>query len=129
MKFLPLPMGSVVVGMTILVFIYCQSPTEDKCRTEFSIREPLTHESIPDNQIYQLKLLQTKAGWGYEIYFDGKRYIVQPHLPAIGGKKGFENRKQAEVIGKFVISKLQKGIFPPTVTAAEVDSLLRLEAK
>jgi len=39
------------------------------------------------------------------------------------GNNGFRTKEQAERTAKFVISKIQKNIMPPTVTIQELDSL------
>ena len=72
------------------------------------------------------KTFQGEQGWGYDIYMGDKRYIHQPHKPAVGGNQGFENAGQANAIAEFVIHKLNQGIMPPSVSAIEVDSILKL---
>lgn len=62
-------------------------------------------------------------GWGYRIYFDQKMVIDQSHIPAINNIIGFSNKEQAQQIANLVIKKIKKGIFPPTISIAELDSL------
>ena len=73
--------------------------------------------------------VEVEGGWGYEIYVGGKKYIHQPYLPAVGGKQPFANKAEALAVGNFVRSKLLRGITPPSVTTAQVDSLLKTAKK
>ncbi len=72
----------------------------------------------------ELKTFNTEAGWGYDIYLNGKQYIHQPHQPAVSGNKGFPTELQARQVGNVVIFKLKHGMMPPTVTRNEIDSIL-----
>ena len=61
--------------------------------------------------------------WGYQILNNGQVFINQPHIPAVPGKNGFTSEEQAIRVGKLVITKLESGALPPTVTKQELDSL------
>lgn len=61
--------------------------------------------------------------WGYDVYLNEKRYIHQPHQPAVGGKIGFKTEEQAQQVAAFVEEKIRKGIMPPSVTQEEVRSV------
>jgi len=73
---------------------------------------------------YTYKVIGTASNYGYQI-FDvfGKMMINQPTIPAIQGNKGFLSEKDAQTAAEFVIKKMDKGIFPPTFSVAELDSL------
>jgi hypothetical protein len=62
-------------------------------------------------------------GWGYCISIDGKKSINQPYIPSVAGKKGFKTKEQALKTAAFVVGKIHRNIFPPTVTEKELDSL------
>jgi len=63
------------------------------------------------------------VGWGYQILQDGKLAIDQKHIPVIQGYKGFSSKEKAEKTGGFIVEKMKKGVFPPTLTETELDSL------
>ena len=66
----------------------------------------------------------TSGNYGYQIFnASGKMMINQPTIPAIQGNKGFQTEKDAQTAAEFVIQKIDKGIFPPTFSIAELDSL------
>ena len=59
------------------------------------------------NEVYvQVKAIQTKEGWGYDILTDGKIYIHQEFIPAIQGKRSFQTEADALKVGRKVISKI-----------------------
>ena len=62
-------------------------------------------------------------GWGYKIYEYGNLFINQPHIPAVQGNKGFSTEEHASITAEFAISKMNKGIVPPTLSTNELDSL------
>ena len=104
-----------------------------------SCGEKSTSSSDEDNQqIETLSQVATKAegpeftvitieypniGWGYQILQDGKLAIDQKHIPVIQGYKGFSSKEKAEKTGNFIVEKMKNGIFPPTLTEKELDSL------
>lgn len=64
-----------------------------------------------------------ESGWGYQILQDGKLAIDQKHIPVIQGYKGFSTKVNAEKTANYIVDKLERGIFPPTLTIEELDSL------
>ncbi len=61
--------------------------------------------------------------FGYEIYLNGKLHIQQLSIPTRPGNEGFKLKKDAEKIAKIVVSKLQRGEFPPTVTEKDIKGM------
>ena len=68
-------------------------------------------------------LANSDGSFGYNILSKGKLLIHQPHRPAVLGAKGFRTRGDAQRIAEFVIGKVLKGMFPPSVSIQELDSL------
>jgi len=69
------------------------------------------------------KLFEVDKGWGYDIMEKDNLLIHQPYIPGISGMQTFTSKTDAEKIANFAILKIKKGVFPPTVTKNELDSL------
>ncbi len=81
-----------------------------------------TKTTIPST--YTFNTIGTSGNFGYQIFdASGKLVINQPNIPAIQGNKGFSSEKDASTVAEFVIQKIDQGLFPPTLTVAELDSL------
>lgn len=63
------------------------------------------------------------SGWGYDIYINGARTIVQPNAPALPGNAGFKTEADAKKVGELMAYKIKNNIMPPMVTVEELDSL------
>ncbi len=60
---------------------------------------------------------------GYQVFKDGKLLIEQPGVPGVSGNTGFASAEEAEKVAGLVLHKLEAGVFPPTVSPSELDSL------
>jgi hypothetical protein len=63
-------------------------------------------------------------GYGYDIYINGKLYVHQPYMQGGDNNTPFPSEEGAKMTADFLIFKLKKHIIPPTVSQAEVDSLI-----
>lgn len=70
-----------------------------------------------------LTTINEDQGFGYQILKDGKLMIDQKNIPAIQGTRGFSSKVDAEKTANFVLAKIKKGAFPPTISFEELDSL------
>jgi hypothetical protein len=61
--------------------------------------------------------------FGYKILKDGKMIINQMNIPAVQGNKGFPSQESAMKTGELMLNKIKKGVFPPTISKEELDSL------
>lgn len=77
----------------------------------------------PISSTYQVVITQNNSGFGYQILKDGKLIIDQPTIPAIQGNQSFSSREKAQKTADYLIEKLNKGHFPPTLSVEELDSL------
>lgn len=77
----------------------------------------------PTSPMYQVLITENNGGFGYQILKDGKLVIDQPNIPAIQGNQFFSTREKAQKTADYLVEKLNKGIFPPTLAVEELDSL------
>ena len=75
-----------------------------------------------DSKVIEYVVFETKHGYGYKIYIDGKLSINQPNIPALQGTAGFESEADASRIAELAVLKIKKGIMPPTITLEELEA-------
>lgn len=112
---------SIFSVFLMLFAIGCgEQVTSDPSNTAEKVTKKVTNNS-PEYTIIAVE--QPESGWGYQILQDGKLAIDQKHIPAIQGYKTFSTKEKAEITANFIVGKMEKGIFPPTVSEEELDSL------
>ena len=126
--------------MKKLIFVFgliafsCSENTESKnsksdesvqYRDETNDARPESSSSVSKTKsLLSYKVIGSIGNYGYQIFdASGKMTINQPTIPAIQGNKGFQTEKDAQTAAEFVIQKIGRGIFPPTFSVAELDSL------
>lgn len=72
---------------------------------------------------FKVQTLRAGNGWGYLIRQDTTPVIEQKVIPGVSGTSGFRTEQEAARTGALVKEKLDRGIFPPTVTTTELDSM------
>jgi hypothetical protein len=74
---------------------------------------------------YSYKVLELGKGqFGYEIIMGDKALITQNSIPGKSGNLPFSNSEDASKVAELMLSKLENGVFPPTINLSEIDSLL-----
>jgi hypothetical protein len=65
------------------------------------------------------------TGFGYDIVIDDSPHptIHQPHIPAVGGLKGFMTEGDARKVAEYISKKLAMTNTLPRITPEELDSL------
>ncbi len=57
------------------------------------------------------------------MWQDGAMVIKQEHIPAVQGIRAFSSQEQAQKAAEIIKAKLDQGIFPPTMSMAELQSI------
>ena len=84
----------------------------------------LSSTGKPTQQNISYTIIQTQDNtFGYDILVNNKLSIHQPNRPGMPGKQGFKKKTDAIKVAKYVISKMEKGIMPPTVSQEEMKTL------
>ena len=120
-------LSKVVVLIIGISFVGCENQTE-LVKAE---KQPVAKTIESNPNLIETKRdsfsLQTtfspEFGWGYQIMNWGALYINQPHIPAIQGNKGFDDKDKAIKTAAYIIYKLENNMFPPTISPQELDSL------
>jgi hypothetical protein len=73
--------------------------------------------------VFKVETFEGKTGWAYRIYQGTDPVVEQTTVPGIAGNSGFKTKRDAQQTGNLVKAKLDAGIFPPTVTRHELDSM------
>lgn len=112
-----------ILFFSVLFLFSCgQEPNEStEIIKDDSVTQAKNKETAPEFTVLTVEYPET--GWGYQILQDGKIAIDQKHIPVIQGYKGFTSREKAEKTATFIVEKMKKGVFPPTLTETELDSL------
>lgn len=83
----------------------------------------LTCISCSSNSRYKYSIEKNNSGFEVYILKDQVNVIQQKYWPGLAGNQTISSEKEAEKLAKLFIEKLDKGIFPPTVTPKEVDNI------
>lgn len=76
------------------------------------------------NSTLSYKIINSpNATYGYDILSNNKLVIHQPSIPGMAGNNGFKTKTGAEKVARLVISKINKGEMPPTVSIEEMKKL------
>jgi len=85
--------------------------------------EKVAFPSTSPTSNYSYKLVEGDHGWGYQIFEDSTMQINQMHIPSVPGINGFETKEKAGIAAGYILGQIEKGIFPPTVSPAILDSI------
>jgi hypothetical protein len=99
----------------LLFLVACAQQTPDNSTTVPTVK-------IQQNLTFQV-ISAPKNTFGYAIFKDGKEFIHQDNVPAIGGIEGFKTAAQAEKVAQFVIQKMLKNEGLPVITSDELAQL------
>ncbi len=90
------------------------------CRNQKNERETWQH----NQDTITIKVFEIDTGgYGYDILINGKVYIHQDIIPAVGGYFTFSSYDKAYKTARYVAQKLANGNMLPGVTVRELDSL------
>jgi len=124
-------MKFIVLIILVLVFVSCGDAANKKSsdnspkNEELSVKDKPVEAEIPEKNpsVYEVRTVENASGWGYEVWQDGAMVIKQEHIPAVQGIRAFSSQEQAQKAAEIIKAKLDQGIFPPTMSMAELQSI------
>jgi len=72
-----------------------------------------------EHSLVELRAIEVRGGWGYDILKDGKPLFHQYIMPGVSGNRVFQSKEDAMAVGKLVYERLLAGQ-PPTITEKEM---------
>lgn len=108
-----------IIPIILIASVSCSDKTEVPAETADSEIIPPDN---PDTLTYRI-FYTDSIGWGYDVFQGSKLMIHQEHIPAIQGMKGFSTMQKADKAAQFILEKINRGLFPPTLSVSELDSL------
>ena len=105
-----------------MVIIYLVLAVMRFLPTQSTLPPILSKEKLLQDTVYRIIPAPGKT-FGYEILVKDKVLIRQTNMPGIAGTLGFVKKKDAGHVAMLMITKMRKGMMPPTVTIREMDSL------
>lgn len=72
---------------------------------------------------YHIEIINSTNGFGYSIRAGEALLIYQPTIPGLSGNEGFKSPSDALRVANCAVSKMEHGIFPPSISLKELDSL------
>ena len=120
-------MKIIVLIILVLVFFSCKDAVPKKSPEN----EDLTLTDKPveagkrekDSSVCEVRTVENSLGWGYEVWQNGAMVIKQEHIPAVQGIHAFSSQEQAQKAAEIIKAKIEQGIFPPTMSMAELQSI------
>lgn len=107
----------LIVYILTLLIMGCSTDIKHSASNNSPAKMPV------QDMAYEITVVTSGEGWGYQIKHNNTVVINQLTIPAIGGHHPFVSEAEARATAALVIDKLSHGRMPPSVTTAELDSL------
>lgn len=111
------------IGLVLCCLLCACRQNDPVAKQTTSVILPEPAQDTATLQKLAYKIIPSGGGFGYEVSRDGRTFIYQPTIPAVGGNQPFRTREQAARVALLVMGKIRRGIMPPAVTVQELDSL------
>lgn len=76
-----------------------------------------------ENISLSIETFKIDDGWRFYLIKNEKIIISQDYVPAVNGKQYFKTKEDAKKVAELMKYKIEKNIFPPSVSLQELDSL------
>lgn len=117
-------MKTIVYTLLFSLFFSCQNSEQMTQETNVTSQKTEDLMQIEVKSRYKAEtIFDLEHGWGYQIFEGEQLKINQPNVPAVQGLHGFKSKDDALKTANLMIHKMEVGIFPPSITLNELDSL------
>ena len=99
------------------------SAPAEKDSSDYDVNSTRNHENFAASSYSYKVIFDQNNGWGYQIFEADKMVINQTHIPSVPGVQGFSTQENAQITAEYILKKIKQGIFPPTITPQNLDSL------
>jgi hypothetical protein len=124
------------ITLFFLVYLCCnfstnaqQANKSKKKSTQKSAQNNQKTPEFPSSESFKNAKLTYKIipapnnTWCYDIFKDGSMCIHQNSIPGVAGINGFTTKEKAEKVAQLVVTKIQNGEMPPTVSLEEMKAV------
>jgi hypothetical protein len=114
-KYTAVILSLVAIVSILLLLNNLKSPDSKKAGT-------FSFPKIENTEDLKLNVFENNEVWGYEIYVNNKRVILQESIPGVPGNQKFTKKTDAKKCGEIVIKKIKQQKIP-SISIDELDSL------
>lgn len=83
-------------------------------------KQPSPPKTNSNDKLSYETFMNPDKTYGYDIFRNNKLFIHQPNIPGRAGNSGFKTEAQAKQVAELVVSKIKRGMMPPTVEEKEL---------
>ncbi len=105
------------LGLFVLLCACSGNPVEKETPANDSTKKAIQYST--------LVFRNSDGSFGYDVLQDSQLLIRQITIPAKSGTSGFKDSLKALQVADIAVSKINAGVFPPTIQATEIDSILK----
>jgi hypothetical protein len=107
-----------------LFFTTLHAASQSGSKVSYQQNEPkVVNQSSSKTKLRYVIINNGKTGFGYDILSDDRITIHQSSVPGMQGNKGFITKEDASKVARLVIEKINRSVFPPTITNEDVKAL------
>ncbi len=110
------------LAIIILILLpgFCQGQSQTLTRGE----DPSAQSKADSTRKITYSIIAVGAeAYGYDILVNGKVFIHQTTVPAVPGIRAFARKEDAVKVARLIVTKIEQGIMPPSVTKAEMEAI------
>lgn len=119
-----LSLSIIVIFILIFSFEGCRS-SNDEIQNNKSTSTDTHLNTIEDNSAYvRFSSFQNPdSTWGFTIFVNSRPFLLYKKIPVNRAESGFENKRDAELVGRLFMNMVKAGDSSPKLTKIAIDTL------